>query len=348
MFEMQGICKRLGAFALDPISLQLKAGEYFVLLGPTGVGKTVLLELIAGLLRPDSGRLYWQGCDITDLPPERRNFGLVYQDFALFEHLTVASNIGYGLRTGGTARRDAQRQAGDIASVLGISHLLNRRPATLSGGEQQRVALARALVTKPRMLLLDEPLSALDLNVRTELRRLLRETHHANTTTTFFHVTHDVDEALYLADRVGVMLDSRLQQTGTPEQVFQHPSDRGVADFLGLKNVLIVDRVRDGQCVVDGVKLYVPGGDRTDAHFWIRPEEILLSAAPFDSSARNQFQCRVIDWEHAGRLLAVRVAVDQLMLTAMVTQVSFRELGVAVDGRLYCTFKSSALHCLEE
>ena len=188
---------------------------------------------------------------------------------------------------------------------------------------------------------------AIQLNVTPcEGQRLLRRVHNQGSTT-FFHVTHDVDEALYLADRVGIMLHGRLQQTGTPEQVFQHPTDRRVADFLGLKNVLVVHEVRDGQCIVDGVRLHVPGVDRADVHFWIRPEEIILSVQPFDSSALNQFRCRVVDWEHSGRLFAVRVAVGELILTALITHVSFRQLQIKVDAELYCTFKSSAMHCLE-
>ena len=346
MLEMISISKRLGDFALADVSLQLDAGEYFVLLGPTGVGKTVLLELVVGLLRPDSGRLLWHGDDITPLPPERRDFGLVYQDYALFDHLTVARNIAYGLRARGVGRAAAHRRACEMAAMVDIRHLLDRRPDTLSGGEKQRVALARALVTQPRMVLLDEPLSALDGNVRTQLRQLLRSLHPGSPTT-FLHVTHDVDEALYLADRVGIMLNGRIQQVGKPERVFQRPTDKLVADFLGLKNVLRVHEVKDGHSVVEGVRLSLPAVDRADAYFWIRPEEILLSKQPFASSARNQLLCQVVDWEHSGRMLAIRVAAGELILTAMITPMSFREMGIAAGVELYCTFKTTAVHCLE-
>jgi molybdopterin-binding protein len=269
----------------------------------------------------------------------------VYQNYALFDHLSVARNIAYGLRARGASRASAHKTACDTAKTLDILHLLDRRPATLSGGEQQRVALARALVTQPRLMLLDEPLSALDANVRTYLRQQLRDLHRRGSTT-FLHVTHDVDDALYLADRVGVMIDGRLQQTGTPEEVFQHPTDRKVAGFLGLKNVLRVHEVHEGKCIVDGVELTVPGVDRADVYFWIRPEEILLSTQPFDSSARNQLECSVVDWEHTGRLFAVRVAVGKLVLTTMITHMSFGEMAIESGTRLYCTFKTSAMHCL--
>lgn len=346
MFEMRSISKRLGDFSLADVDLQLDAGEYFVLLGPTGVGKTVLLELIAGLMRPDKGRITWAGQNVTALPPERRDFGLVYQDYALFEHLSVARNIAYGLRARGMGGTDAQKHARQVAETLKIHDLLDRRPATLSGGQKQRVALARAMATQPRLMLLDEPLAALDQNVRSYLRQQLRDLHRQGSTT-FLHVTHDVDEALYLADRVGVMLDGRLQQTGIPEQVFQHPTDRKVADFLGLKNVFRVHEVKDGHSIVEGVRLSLPSVDRVDAYFWIRPEELILSKQSFDSSARNQLRCKVVDWEHSGRMLAVRVAAGKLILTAMVTPMSFREMGIAPGVELYCTFKTTAMHCLE-
>ncbi len=344
MLELQSISKRLGSFALSDFNVRLNAGEYFVLLGPSGVGKTILIEITAGLIRPDAGRISWQGQDITGTPPDTRGFAVVYQDYALFPHLTVARNIAYGLRARGVKWREAASRVRALAETLDIAALLSRRPDTLSGGEQQRVALARALATRPRMLLLDEPLSALDVGIRLRLRQELRRIHQ-HTATTFLHVTHDPDDALYLADRVGVMLDGRLRQIATPEQLFRAPSDRDVAEFLGMRNIMTVDAAERGVCRIGGVAVHAAFADQSISHIWIKPEEILLSRRPFESSARNQFACRVEEWENSGPLLAVRVATGGLSLTALVTHESFNELGIHAGTELYCTFKSSAVHC---
>lgn len=233
MLELQSIGKRLGSFKMDDLTLSLGSGEYFVLLGPSGSGKTVLLEIVAGLIRPDRGRIFWQGQDITTAAPEARGFSIVYQDYALFPHMTVARNIAYGLRARGTKSQEAASRARSMARRLGIDGLLDRYPERLSGGEKQRVALARALVTRPQMLLLDEPLAALDANIRLrlqdELRRLPGETG-----TTFLHVTHDLEEAMYLGDRAGVILDGRIHQCAPPGELLERPANRQVAQFLGL------------------------------------------------------------------------------------------------------------------
>lgn len=344
MLELQSICKRLGSFTISDLNLRLNPGEYFVLLGPSGVGKTVLIELTAGLIHPDAGRILWGGQDITLSPPDARGFAVVYQDYALFPHLTVAGNIAYGLRARGVNSPEAASRVRALTENFNIAALLNRRTDTLSGGEQQRVALARALVTRPRLLLLDEPLSALDIGIRVQLRRELKRIHQ-HTAVTFLHVTHDPDDALYLADRVGVMLAGHIHQIATPEQLFRAPSDRQVAEFLGMRNIIAVDSAERGVCRTRGVEIHAAFADESVSNIWIKPEEILLSRQPFDSSARNQFQCRVEEWENSGTLLAVRISTGPLNLTALVTHESFKELGIEVATELYCTFKSSAVHC---
>ncbi len=344
MLELQSIGVRLGGFELADISVTVGDGEYFALLGPSGVGKSVLLEIIAGLIRPSAGRMLLDGRDITNLPPEKRGCSLVYQDYALFPHMTAGRNIAYGLvpRIG---RQAAKRRAAELAEVLHITELLDRRPAALSGGQQQRVALARALAVQPKLLLLDEPLSAVDTNTRFRLRKELKRINR-ELNTAVLHVTHDPEEAMALGDRVGVMLGARLHQVAPPEELFRRPSDPDVADFLGMRNVLRVASVRDKSCSVCGVDLHVSSLAETTSHIWIKPEEIILSAAPFSSSARNQFKCRVVDWDPRDSLLAVRVAIGELSLVALITHTSFTELGVAVGAELYATFKSSAVHCL--
>lgn len=344
MLELAALSKRLGRFVLEDLSLEVRSGEYFVLQGPSGVGKTVLLEMIAGLLPPDAGRILWQGRDVTRVPPHRRRFVLMYQDYALFPHLSVAGNIGYGLAAGGLARNDSHRRVADVAGKLGIDHLLVRRVAALSGGEQQRVALARALVTRPEILLLDEPLAALDGNTRLRLRAELKQIQQQSRTT-FVHVTHDLDEAMALGDRIGVMLNQRLHQVGSPVELFRSPSDYDVACFLGMRNVIRVTEAGAGTCRIGPAAIHAAGATPAVRYLWIKPEEVVLSRQPFDSSARNQFQGTVAGWEYRDGLLAVRLDCGALSLVALVTHASFEHLAIEAGKPLLATFKSSAVHC---
>ena len=225
---------------LDDVNLEIRSGEFFSILGPTGTGKTVLLELIAGLYMPDTGRVLINGTDSKAVPPEKRKIGFVYQDYALFPHLNVYRNIAFGLQLNRLTPRMVKESVKSMADMLGIEHLLERLPGTLSGGEQQRVSLARALIMKPEILLLDEPFGALDHGTKKLLCRELKKMHE-NYRCTVVHVTHDFNEAGILADRVGIILNGKLRQTGVPSEVFAKPRDQVVASFLGvepLKTVL--------------------------------------------------------------------------------------------------------------
>jgi len=206
--EIRGLWVDLEGFRLCDINLDIAVGEYFIVLGPTGAGKTILLETIAGLHQPRRGHILLDGVDITHTPPERRGIGFVYQDYALFPHLTVSGNIAFGLGLQGMGQSDIEKRVAAISQLLGIEHLLHRLPETLSGGEAQRVALARALVVEPRLLLLDEPLSALDPEAREALQRELGRIHRKLGTTTV-HVTHDFEEAVALGDRIAVLREYR-------------------------------------------------------------------------------------------------------------------------------------------
>lgn len=339
MLRLQSVGKKLGSFSMSELNLDVESGEYMVLLGPSGVGKTILIELIAGLIRPDSGMVFWQGRDITSYPPELRGFSVVYQDYSLFPHMTVYANLAYGLRAGNT-----KESVRSVAMRIGIEHLLDRHPQRLSGGEQQRVALARALITKPQLLLLDEPLSSLDANTRRQLRRELKQTQR-ETGTTFLHVTHDVEEAVVLGNRIGVMLEGKIRQVDTPQSLFRTPSDADVAQFLGMQNVFQVSEVHNGVCRVGGTNIFASALDDSTSHVWIKPEEVVLSTQPFESSARNQLKCVVQEWEQSGPLPAVRMACGELVLTALITYESFSELAVRPGIDIYATFKSSSVHC---
>lgn len=344
MLELQGITKRLGSFKLADISLQIGNGEYFVLLGPSGVGKTVLIEIIAGLILPDAGSITWNGSDITSANPESRGFAVVYQDYALFPHLTVEHNIAYALRTAKTSSRRIKDRILYLSDMLGINDLLKCRPSTLSGGQQQRVALARALAAEPKLLLLDEPLAALDTNTRLRLRKELKRIN-SETGIPVLHVTHDPQEAMSLADRICIMLDNRIKQIATPHEVFQRPSDPEVADFLNMSNVLAVDLVQENICTVYGREIHVSSANDGICHIWIRPEEVILSKEPFDSSARNQFKCKVTGWDNRESLLEIHVASGGLDLTALITHASFQKMQIETGAEVFATFKSSAIHC---
>ena len=344
MLELRGITKRLGAFELSDISLQIGNGEYFILLGPSGVGKTVLIEIIAGLILPDAGKIAWDGRDITSANPESRGFAVVYQDYALFPHLTVEHNIAYALRTAKTSSRRIKDRILYLSDMIGINDLLKRRPSTLSGGQQQRVALARALAAEPKLLLLDEPLAALDTNTRLRLRKELKRIN-IETGIPVLHVTHDPQEAMSLADRICIMLDNRIKQIATPHEVFQRPSDPEVADFLNMSNVLAVDLVQENICTVYGREIHVSSANDAISHIWIRPEEVLLSKEPFDSSARNQFKCKVTGWDNHDSLLAVQITSDRLDLTTLITHASFQKMQIEAGAEVFATFKSSAVHC---
>lgn len=232
MLKLEHINKKLGDFKLKDISFQVKEGEYFVILGPTGTGKSIVLETIAGVHSPDSGSIYINNIDISDVPPQHRNIGFVYQDYLLFPHLSVRENIIFGLKAKKMPRCSMEKVLNEISTMLNIEHLLNRSTLTLSGGEQQRVAFARAIVTSPKILLLDEVSSALDPHTKEVFQHNLKSLHKKLKTTTI-HITHDFNEALYLADRIAVMRDGEIQQIGTTDEIFNHPKSEFIADFIG-------------------------------------------------------------------------------------------------------------------
>jgi ABC-type Fe3+/spermidine/putrescine transport system ATPase subunit len=254
MLQLDNIALQLGSFQLSSFNLHIRQGEYRVLLGPTGTGKTVLLETIAGLHIPQQGTIVLDGRDITDMAPEKRHIGVVYQNYALFPHLSVFDNIAFGLRIQGAAKEAIKRKVLEMADFLSIRHFLSRYPGRLSGGECQRVALARALVMAPGMLLLDEPLSAVDRLTRDRLQALLKRIHK-ELGITILHITHDLNEAFFLADSITVMRDGMILQQGTPDEISLHPATRFVAELMGMKNFLPARVNPDGSVEVKGMGL---------------------------------------------------------------------------------------------
>lgn len=319
MLELRGVGVTAGAFSLTDLSLEVRRGEYFVLLGPTGAGKTLLLELLCGLFAPRTGEVRWQGSDLLALPMEARPLAVVFQDLALFAHLTVAENIAFGPRVRGVHRRAREARTRALAARLGIEPLLERRVEGLSGGERQRVALARALAVEPALLLLDEPLSALDGVTRDRLREELKRLHaSAEGALTVVHVTHDREEALYLADRIAVLLEGRLFPPVPPTALFRRPMDPAVATFLGLRNVLSVDEAEAGRVRVGPLWLPCAGADARTRAAWIRPEALRLQReAPASPSAPSLVSVIVEETVMLGPVSEVRCRAGELPLRVL-------------------------------
>lgn len=266
-----------GQLALNALSLSVQPGEFVALLGPSGCGKTTALRSIAGLETIDSGTISIDGQDVTDQPTNKRDLGMVFQSYSLFPHLTAGENVEFGLRMRKVGAVDRRKRASEALAMVGLDSHLDRYAHELSGGQQQRVALARALVTEPRVLLLDEPLSALDAKVRVQLREEIRRIQTQLGITTFF-VTHDQEEALAVADRVAVMQAGNIEQIGTPEDLYSHPQTPFVAEFIGLSNRLD-GVVRQGEVEVLGHRLPLLQADTADGavHVLLRPEDVELA-----------------------------------------------------------------------
>jgi iron(III) transport system ATP-binding protein len=309
---IQDVVKNFGrTAAVDHVTLPIAAGELFFLLDPSGCGKTTLLRIVAGFVRPDGGDVYFGDERITDLPPRDRDAGMVFQTYALWPHMTVAKNVAYGLRVRGVGRAEIEQRVDRILRLVQLDGFGPRRPNQLSGGQQQRVALARALVIEPRVLLLDEPLSNLDARLRDEMREEIRRLHR-ETELTMIYVTHDQKEALALANRLAVMDRGRLVQTGTPAQVYSRPVNRFVAGFLGESNFIPgVVRASGEPCVVEtavgvllGTGTEFPPAEGAKVVCSVRPHAIQPAA---EGTGPNRFEARVETVAFLGEVVQVRV-----------------------------------------
>jgi ABC-type sugar transport system ATPase subunit len=272
--RLQGVVKRHGeTTVLHGVDLEIRAGEFFVLLGPSGSGKTTTLRILAGLESVSAGQVLMDGVDVTGTEPGARDVAMVFQSYALYPHMTVAQNIGFPLKMVGTPKEAIAQAVADAAARVSIGHLLQRRPGQLSGGQQQRVALARAIVRQPKLFLLDEPLSNLDAKLRLETRLELKQLQRALGVTAVY-VTHDQEEAMTLADRVAVFMDGRIVQVATPREIYSRPAQVAVASFIGTPPMNLVPALwRDDVAVIDGVAH--PVGARTP-----QPREVTLGVRP--------------------------------------------------------------------
>jgi molybdopterin-binding protein len=346
MIQIKNLSINLGDFMLRDINLTVGEGEYFIILGPTGAGKTVLLESIAGLYPVKSGEIWLRGKEVTRLEPEKRGISIVYQDHVLFPHLSVKDNIVFGLRLRKHTKQETKAALDWVTQLLGVSHLVDRKPDTLSGGERQKVALARALSIKPQVLLLDEPLSALDPEGREGVQQELRQLHNRLKVTTI-HVTHDFEEAIALGNHIAVLGEGCIKQVGTPEHIFRQPNSEFVARFAMARNIFageVVDR-GNGDTVfsTEGTELAVVTDLRGSFHASIRPEDILISPDPLHSSARNSFCGLITRVADKGSTLYLTVNLPPDFI-CLVTRRSFEEMELAEGKKVYITFKASAVH----
>jgi putative spermidine/putrescine transport system ATP-binding protein/spermidine/putrescine transport system ATP-binding protein len=306
--RLDGVTKRFGdAIAVHEAWLKIASSEFTTLLGPSGCGKTTLLNLIAGFLEADSGEIFIEGSLVTSTPAHRREIGMVFQNYALFPHMTVGTNIAYGLKTRRVPKAEIARRVDEALSLVKLSGFADRKPRQLSGGQQQRVALARALVIRPKVLLLDEPFSALDRNLRGSMQEELKQIQRNLGVTTIF-VTHDQGEALSMSDRIAVMSAGRIRQVGTPGDIYRRPADRFVASFVGDVNVLagrLAERRGDVAGVLVGdVHVDVPAaalvslpiGDRLDV--FIRPEHLTVAPRGAPGSLPGTVAAQVFHGDH--------------------------------------------------
>ena len=324
--EIAGLTKAYGDTpVLNDIGLEVPQGEFHALLGPSGSGKTTILRIIAGFTAPDAGVVRVSGQDMTGVPAERRDIGVVFQNYALFPHMDVFDNVSFGLRMRGIAKREAGERVRETLALVRMGDYEHRKPSELSGGQQQRIALARALAIRPKVLLLDEPLSALDRKIRGEVREELRRIQ-AETGVTAIIVTHDQEEALSLSHRMLVLDGGRVRQVGTPDEVYRRPADAFVADFVGSFNSIPVTLAHGPDGVVASVggqplpvpaSVAVPDGNGDGTRLLVRPEELTVGSVATTASPPGALRGRIADLDFAGPVVALTVDVEGVPIRAL-------------------------------
>ncbi|MBT3141008.1 spermidine/putrescine ABC transporter ATP-binding protein [Phaeobacter gallaeciensis] len=300
--SVKNVTKKFGNFtALDDVSMEFPDGGFFALLGPSGSGKTTLLRTIAGFLFADSGSIHIGNKSVDLIPVEKREIGMMFQNYALFPNMTIADNVGFGLRVRKVSSDEERRRIGEALELVQLSTLGDRKPHQLSGGQRQRVALARAIVTNPRVLLLDEPLSALDKSLRVDMQVELKRIQHEIGITTIF-VTHDQEEALTLSDKIGILREGRMIQSGPPRSVYNNPVDRFTAEFLGDANI-VAENDGNGRLNVSGnPSIKIPKGAETASALAVRPESLSISATEPKQEGLSKVHGRLVQRMFAGAM----------------------------------------------
>lgn len=345
MITLKNISIRFGDFSLRNIAFSVAKGEYFVMLGESGVGKSLILEIIAGLTPADGGTVHVDGTDVTRVPIQKRNIGLVYQDQALFPHMSVRRNLEFPLKCRGLGTQAMKERVEFLAEKTGITHLLDRKSETLSVGEAQRTALARTLATQPKVLLLDEPLASLDVQAKVKMRSFLRKLNREGQT--IIHVTHDYEEAFALADKIAVLENGVISQGGTPDDVFQRPKSEFVANFIGIKNFYrgSLSRKSEDLAVFSVGNLdfeVTTDASDGDGNLVIDSKTITVTRNLSESSARNCFKGTITDLEPAKSGIEVHVDIG-VPITAMVTRESREEMDLKQKDTVWLSFKASAV-----
>ncbi|QEA37983.1 ABC transporter ATP-binding protein [Pistricoccus aurantiacus] len=316
--ELKGLHKRFGkdTVALDDVDLTIEAGEFFTLLGPSGCGKTTLLRILAGLEEPDAGRVWIGGEDLTDIPPHKRSVNTVFQSYALFPHLSVRDNLAFGLRMRGESKADRRRKVDEVAEFIQLGSLVERPVGQLSGGQRQRIALARALICEPNVLLLDEPLSALDAGLRGQLQVELQRIQK-RLGMTFVFVTHDQDEAMVMSDRIAVLDAGIIQQVGPPREVYEHPRNAFVARFMGHDNLFAIRASGDDWVDTELGRLRLDPAEQhesQDGWLLVRPETLELNTEV--PEGYNRLQGRVMERLYRGSRIEYRLEVEGVTMMA--------------------------------
>jgi molybdate/tungstate transport system ATP-binding protein len=349
MLELLNISKTFASFSLKNVSFKVDKGDFFILLGVSGAGKSLVLETIAGLIKPDSGTIIMEGKNITREKIQKRGIGLVFQDHAVFPHMSVKENIAYSLHATHSGSMIKKEKIERISRQMSITSFLQRRPLSLSGGELQRVALARTLIQEPKILLLDEPLASLDTQLRYELSSILRKLNRNGQT--IIHVTHDYEEALSLASKIAVIHNGEILQTGNPQEVFQLPKSEFVAHFTGAKNFFRVEIITGTQgtfAVLDNsVRIRItqePTGN--SGYIMIRAEDIILSLNKVDTSMTNNFEGIVKEIIPSRNGFEI-IADAGILFHAFITGESFKHLELVERKKVWIGFKASVVRVIE-
>jgi molybdopterin-binding protein len=359
MLSLKHISKGFnGKAVIKDVSLEVSEGQYFVLLGSSGVGKSLLFEMIAGITSPDSGKVLLDGLDITEQKIQKRKIGLVFQHSVLFPHMSVYDNVAYPFKCRKFSSSQIKARVKSMADDFGFAALLDRKPSTLSGGEAQRISLARAVASEPRCLLLDEPLSSLDASIRPEIRALLRKMNSRGQT--IIHITHDYTEAVSVGTHIAVMEKGKIVQIGTVDDIFQRPKSEFIARFVGIRN-FFKGRLQEKTTQETNLRDFTTNEgisfsvlidtNSINGYVMIRSEDVTVSRVLARSSARNQFEAAIVDVVRARPGMEVIVDIGRnkpVKIAAMVSSESTRELDLKPGRKVWVSFKASAAKYIEE